>query len=384
MHSATATYPAAATTTMRAIIQRIATGPEHSKDLSQQEARHGLRLILEKQVHPVQAAVFLIALRMKRETDEENKGMLEALQEVTRTTTAAVDEVVDVAEPYDGYRRALPVSPFLPALLAACGVPTVVHGVETLGPKYGLTLHQVLQAAGQRVDLVPEAAAARLAAPHIGWAYVDQAAFCPPLHALTELRRLIVKRPALSTLETVIGPVRGRQKTHLLTGYVHKPYPRIYAMLARQAGFASALIVRGTEGGILPSLRQPAPCFAYHDGGAEHALEVQPLAFGITQATRAVPLPGALHQDSHPEDDLPPAADIAAMARATATAGLEALQGQAGPMRDGLIYAAALVLLHLQRYDSPSAAAAAARAAVDTGRAWRHFQAAYPPPTGRA
>ena len=353
MHSATATRTSAATATMRAIIQRIATGPEYSKDISQQEARQGLRLILENQVHPVQAAVFLIALRMKRETDDENKGMLEALQEATRTITAAVDEVVDVAEPYDGYRRAMPVSPFLPALLAACGVPTIVHGVETLGPKYGLTLHKVLRAAGQRVDLEPEAAAARLATPHIGWAYVDQAAFCPPLHALMELRTLIVKRPALSTLETVIGPVRGRQKTHLVTGYVHKPYPRIYAMLARHAGFASALIVRGTEGGILPSLRQAAPCFAYHDRGEEHTFEAQPLAFGITQAVRAVPLPAALLQESHSEEDLPLTADIAAMAHATAAAGLEALQGQAGPMRDGLIYAAALVLLHLHRYDSP-------------------------------
>jgi anthranilate phosphoribosyltransferase len=256
-------------------------------------------------------------------------------------------------------------------------VPTIVHGVETLGPKYGLTLHQVLRAAGQRVDLTPEAAAARLAAPHIGWAYVDQAAFCPPLHALMELRTLIVKRPALSTLETVIGPVRGRQKTHLLTGYVHKPYPRIYAMLARHAGFASALIVRGTEGGILPSLRQAAPCFAYHDRGEEHAFEAQPLAFGITQAVRTVPLPAALLQDSHAEDDPPLVADIAAMAHATAAAGLEALQGQAGPMRDGLIYAAALVLLHLHRYDTPVAAAAAVRAALDTGRAWRHFQTAF-------
>jgi anthranilate phosphoribosyltransferase len=83
-----------------------------------------------------------------------------------------------------------------------------------------------------------------------------------------------------------------------------------------------------------------------------------------------------LLQDSHAEEDLPLAADIAAMAHATAAAGLEALQGQAGPMRDGLIYAAALVLLHLHRYDSPPAAADAVREALDTGRAWRHFQTA--------
>jgi uroporphyrin-III C-methyltransferase/precorrin-2 dehydrogenase/sirohydrochlorin ferrochelatase len=35
---------------------------------------------------------------------------------------------------------------------------------------------------------------------------------------------------------------------------VHKPYPRIYALLARHAGFDSALIVRGVEGSVIPLL----------------------------------------------------------------------------------------------------------------------------------
>src|SRR5208283_1939430 len=56
---------------MRSIIKRIATGPELSKDISREEARQGMRFVLEGEVDPVQAGIFLIALRMKRETDEE-------------------------------------------------------------------------------------------------------------------------------------------------------------------------------------------------------------------------------------------------------------------------------------------------------------------------
>ena len=66
---------------MRSIIQRIATGPEMSKDISQAEARAGMRAVLDNAVDPVQAAVFLIALRMKRETDEENRGILDAIRD---------------------------------------------------------------------------------------------------------------------------------------------------------------------------------------------------------------------------------------------------------------------------------------------------------------
>ena len=46
---------------MRSIIKRIATGPELSKDISRDEARAGMGLVLEGKVDPVQAGIFLIA-----------------------------------------------------------------------------------------------------------------------------------------------------------------------------------------------------------------------------------------------------------------------------------------------------------------------------------
>ncbi len=84
---------------MRSIIQRIATGPELSKVIPREEARAGMRCILEGKVDPVQQGIFLIALRMKRETDDENRGILEAIREVTRTVTAPVEEIIDLADP---------------------------------------------------------------------------------------------------------------------------------------------------------------------------------------------------------------------------------------------------------------------------------------------
>ena len=46
-------------------LQRIATGPTMSKDLSRDEARLAMAAILAGKVDPVQTSVFLIALRMK-------------------------------------------------------------------------------------------------------------------------------------------------------------------------------------------------------------------------------------------------------------------------------------------------------------------------------
>src|SRR3990172_3878443 len=87
---------------MASYLKRIATGPEMSKDLSLEETRDGMTLILERLVPDAQAAVFLIALRMKRESDDENRGVLEALRQATQTVTAPIPDLADLADPYDG------------------------------------------------------------------------------------------------------------------------------------------------------------------------------------------------------------------------------------------------------------------------------------------
>jgi anthranilate phosphoribosyltransferase len=374
MRGPTETLPPDPAILMRSIIQRIATGPELSKDISQEEARAGMRFILEGKIDPVQAGIFLIALRMKRETDDEVRGVLDAIREMTRTVTAPVEEVIDLADPYDGFNRMLPTSPFLPAVLAACGVPAAAHGVERLGPKYGVTHRQVLRAAGQPVDLAMGEAAARLGDPALGWAYVDQKAYCPKLYDLIGLRTQIVKRPVITTVEVCIGPIRGRRKTHLVTGYVHKAYPRIYALLARQAGFDSALIVRGVEGGVIPSLQKAGRFFYYRDQGEEYSVDIDPAELGIDQSVRAVPLPADLHKAGGAGETF----DATTLAQAAAQAGMEALAGQPGPTREGLVFSAALCLWQVRRYDSVPAAARAVREVLDSGRALVRMQRAAP------
>ena len=365
MSSATGTVPEAPDALMRSILQRIATGPELSKDISRDEARAAMRAVLDGEVDPVQAGVFLIALRMKRETDEENLGVMEAIRAVTRRVTAPVDALVDIADPYDGYSRTLPAAPFLPAVLAACGVPAVSHGVERMGPKYGVTHRQVLRAAGVPVELTVDEAAARLGDSGCGWAYLDQQAFCPKLYALAGLRTLIVKRPCITTVEALAGPLRGRVATHLVTGYVHKAYPRIYALLARAAGFDSLLLVRGVEGGVVPSLRQKGKAFYYHDRDEEQPIDLHPADFGI-EALRPPELPVAQAGDAGDQTGVP---DNSAIATASAEAGLAALRGTPGATRDSLVCATALCLWHLRRCESLAAAAAAARQVLDDGTA---------------
>ncbi len=360
---------------MRQYIQRIATGPELSKDLSREEARDATLQILSGSADPVQAAIFLIALRMKRETMPENSGVLDALLERTNRITAKVPRVLDLADPYDGFTRGMPAAAFLPPVLAACGIPTISNGAEAIGPKYGATHRKVLRAAGVPVDFKPEEAASRLENSSIGWAYVDQRFACPALHDLVDLRTRIVKRPCLTTLEVLLGPVRGTQKTHLVTGYVHKPYPPIYTALARQSGYTSAQVVRGVEGGVIPSLNQPSKFFAYRDDGDDRETRLDPQEFDIQSLVRAVPLPENL-SPREAGDDIQGAIDADELAHATARAGIATLEGAPGPLRESLLYGAAICLMQLGSEESAQACTARVRQALDSGEALERFQAA--------
>lgn len=354
---------------MQSIIQRIATGPDLSKDIAREEAYVGMKGILENQVDPVQAGIFFIALRMKRETDDEFKGILDAILEATGRVTAEVDEVADIADPYDGYNRCLPAAPFLPALLAELGLPAINHSVEAVGPKFGVTARHVLHAAGVPVDLSPAEAASRLADPALGWSYIDQARYCPSLHDLIPLRQRVIKRQAITTVEVLAKPISGRRKTHFVTGFVHKPYPPIYAMLARHAGFDSGIIVRGVEGGVVPSLRQAGKVFAYRDFGEEIEFDIDPQAIGIEQTVRSVPLPADLPRSEREGDEVAIMVDVRATAEAAARAGLAALRGERGATYDSLVFSAALTLHHAGKAESLAAAAERARVALDSGKA---------------
>ncbi len=359
---------------MRQYLQKIATGPQLSKDLSREEAYSAMTEILSG-ADPVQAGIFLIALRMKRETMAEYQGVLDALLAHAHQARTSVDEVLDLSDPFDGFTRGLPAAPFLPAVLAACGVATVSNGAESIGPKFGATHCKVLRSAGVAVDLTPSQAAEQLADPAIGWAYVDQRFSCPPLHDLAELRTRIVKRPCLTTLEVLLGPVRGTSRTHLLTGYVHKPYPPVYAALARESGYASAIIVRGVEGGVTPSLNQPSKLFSCQDVEPDREVRLEPADYGIHAAVRSVPIPSAASA-RRGDGDIMMTWDADTLAASATEAGVQALAGVHGPTRDSLVYAAALCLSQLGRETDPTTASAKVRSVLDSGEAARRFEAA--------
>ena len=289
---------------LREAIQKVATGPEFSKNISVEDSYDSMLSILENDADPVQAAIYLIAMRMKRETMDENIGSLKALIDKANIITADVDELLDIAEPYNGFLRNTPLSAFLPAVFASIGIPCVTHGVKTVGPKFGLTTKRILETAGINVAQNSKEASISLSNKDIGWSYIDQGEFCKPLYDLVDLRTRMVKRTILTTIEVLVGPIRARNKTHLLTGYVHAAYPPVYSDLAKVAGFDSAILVKGVEGGVSPALRGDGKVFYYSNNNEMQETKFNPKNISIEQNMRAVPLPELEKQEEIKLDEI--------------------------------------------------------------------------------
>lgn len=351
---------------MKSVIQRIATGPEMSKDISREEAQLCMSSVLKGEIEETRSAIFLIALRMKRETDDECLGIHDAIKEVTKSVEISKKNVINIGDPYDGFTRNIPSSAFLLPVLAELGYPVLSHGVECIGPKFGCTHNITFKLLGLNVNMTTEEAAERLENNKIGWAYLDQSQFCPDLYNLMSLRDKIIKRPVITTIEVLANPIVGT-KTHFVTGYVHKAYPPIYLNLSRNAGFDTAMVIRGTEGGVIPSLKQNGKIHFYKTkNGNDELLEVNPIReLEIEQEVRAVAIPENFSKLST-ADKVETKINPEQLASETIKLGLEALSGKDGPMKDCIIYGASLILQHITN-DNLSICTKTIREVIESG-----------------
>jgi anthranilate phosphoribosyltransferase len=340
-------------------VRKVCVGPHLSKDLSRGECAEVMSAILNFQatLDPVQMGLFLVGMRMKRETSDENAGIYDALADATPTLAIDIPDLLHLTDPFDGQKRHLPAGLFMAPIFASCGLPTLVQSVPTMGPKYGVTPEQILAMAGGNVDKTPAETAADLQDMVIRWGYLSQRQATPALWDLQDLRIRMLKRPTLSTLEKLLRPIQAR-RDWLLTGYIHKAYRETVPQMARVAGCHSCLAQRGVEGSVTPPLSRDSHIawMSTHREEVEEA-SLSPEAVGLSADIVAPALP----------DDAPVAAALAA--------GRAALQGQDTPTARAMWLQVGQVLWRGHSVDSLEAGIEAARTRCRTGLAWDHWQA---------
>src|SRR5213080_860614 len=115
---------------MQQFIAKIGKGQKASKDLTWDEAKQAMRLLIEGQATPVQEGAFLLAMRMK----------MESVAELTAFTTVAREYVPPLPVPrvlshvdlptYAGKQDTFHVSVGAAIVAAASGAWILMHGYE--------------------------------------------------------------------------------------------------------------------------------------------------------------------------------------------------------------------------------------------------------------
>ena len=132
---------------------------------------------------------------MNRETYEEVRGYLDAYFGPEQVCPIDVDSLTHFGQPYDGATRYFRPTLFVAAVRAALGEPSLLHSVDMIPPKNGVTEEAILHTLGAKTDLSLEQAAALITNKSVGFGYISQREYSPGAYGIRELRVHIKKRP---------------------------------------------------------------------------------------------------------------------------------------------------------------------------------------------
>lgn len=278
----------------RELVKTIGSGSHTSKHLSRAEARAAMGMMLEGQATPAQIGAFLIAHRIKRPTPEELAGMLDAYDLLGPKLTLPPGERSPYifGVPYDGRSRTAPVTVVTALLLAAAGIPVLLHGSTRMPTKYGIPLVEIWQGLEVDVAALSLARSQRLLdKTGLGFVYLPQ--HFPLAQALVVYRDEIGKRPPLATLELMWLPGRGASP-QAICGYVHPPTETLFRETFALRGVERFTTIKGLEGSCDLPLGRPA--IVGHQPGTGQPFErlcLHPHEYGLP--TKDIPLESATH-----------------------------------------------------------------------------------------
>ena len=338
------------------------------KHLSYSETRAMGEAVLSENVKPALKAAALIGQRMNRETYDEVRGYLDAFLGPEQVRQVSVDSLTHFGEPFDGATRYFRPTLFVAAVRAALGEASVLHGVDEMPPKSGVTEEGVLRALGARTDLSFGEAKVLIEDRNVRFAYVSQREYSPAAYGIRELRVHIKKRPPWAATEKAQQLFKSPNANYCVIGYYHPGYEEPLLNLAWERGFQAALAVRGEEGTSHYTLRLGKPstddfmAVNYSQGfrriggqREDFRLDVNPQTFGFNYERN--PRMGSVSPETFAE------------------AGLAALSGERGHVYDRIVLNAAMTDYLLGICPNVDEALQRARHAIDSGCASAHLRA---------
>ncbi|CAN6548895.1 unnamed protein product [Malus baccata var. baccata] len=318
-------------------------------------------------------SALLIGQRMNRETDRELKAYCLAFDdEFGDTPIADVKSLTHYGEPYDGNTRFFRSTLFVAAVRSCYSESCLLHGLDWMPPKGGVTEEQMLKFMGANTSLTPLQAKLLLEDEDIGFAYISQREARPSLYSLVKLREHIKKRPPLATTEKVQQFVKARGKEAIVAGFYHEGFEEPLLMLMKRRGVNAGLVVKGEEGALSMTTRlrsvnssQGLPvnyCSGFRSTSFASSCQVD----GVSRQSFSLEV-NAVDYGFEPTDT--PRTDRSVVKNIEL--GLTALRDHKGPAYDRIVLNAGMIdhLLGCDGAEDITSALDRAREAIDSGKA---------------
>ncbi len=310
------------------------------RDLTGEEMRGVMRLIMSGEATPSQIGAFLMGMRLKGETAGEIAAAVSILRE-KMIPVAAPENAIDIVGTGGDGVGTLNISTAASILVAALGVPVAKHGNRALSSKSGSS--QALEALGVKLDLTPEEIGRTIELAGIGFM------FAPSHHPAMKYVGPSRAEMGVRTMFNLLGPQSnpaGVQR-YLLGVFAEEwVEPVAQALQANRA--VKAWVVHGSDG--LDELTVTGPSFvAQISGGDLRSFEVTPDQAGLRQYELKDILGGTPEENAQAIHDL--------------------FDGAPGAYRDIVLLNAAAALIVADKVDNLRDGAQAAAAAIDSGKA---------------
>jgi anthranilate phosphoribosyltransferase len=321
---------------MKQALNKIADG----KDLTGEEMRSVMRIIMSGEATSAQIGAFLMGMRIKGESVGEIAAAVSILREQMVPVSAPENAIDIVGTGGDGV-GSLNISTATALVVAAAGIPVAKHGNKALSSKSGSS--QALEALGVKLDLGPEDIGKTIAEANIGFM------FAPNHHPAMRHVGPARAEMGVRTLFNLLGPQSNPAgvRRYLLGVYAQEwVEPVAAALLANRA--IKAWVVHSSEG--LDELSTSGPNFvAQIQNGDLRSFELHPEQVGLKL--------------TDPKDLLggEPAENAAAI--------IALFDGAPGAYRDTVLLNAAAALLVADKVDRVEDGVAMAAEAIDSGKA---------------
>ena len=324
-------------------IQKLSRG----EDLTLQEAREAMRLIMEGRAEPAQIAAFLVALSIKGATPDEIAGAALVMREMATRIDVGDLPVIDTCGTGGTGKKPFNVSTCAALVAAGAGAYVAKHGNRGATSRCGSS--DVLETLGVNVQAPPAVVARCIREAHIGFL------FAPLLHGAMKHAAPVRKAIGIPTVFNVLGPLTNpagarRQVMGVFAPDLVRPIAEVMLRLQVE----HALVVHSSEGLDEITLSGPTHV-AEVKGGRIREFDLAPADLGL------------------------PESDVGDMRVETAAQGAEIVRailgGEPGAKRNLVLANAAAAISVAGLAETPAEGVRLAARAVDSGAARRALEA---------